>query len=182
MNHSDHVNLLKNGILPRDANGPGPVWADIGSGQGAFTLALADLLGPGGRIHSVDRDGRALGVQKGLLQSRFPGTKVDFHQADFTRPLDLPQLDGLVMANALHFVADNRKAEVVSLLKGYLRPGGHFILVEYNVDRGNLWVPHPLTNQTWTVLADRCGFSSTRLLATRPSSFLREFYAALSVA
>jgi hypothetical protein len=29
---------------------PGGVWADLGSGEGAFTLALADLLGPGGRI------------------------------------------------------------------------------------------------------------------------------------
>jgi SAM-dependent methyltransferase len=107
--------------------------------------------------------------------------RVHFHQADFTRPLDLPQLDGLVMANALHFVADNRKPAVVSSLKSCLRPGGHFILVEYNVKHGNLWVPHPLAYPTWEILAGQCGFSSTRLLATRPSSFLHEFYAALSV-
>jgi len=30
-------------------------------------------------------------------------------------------------------------------------------------------------------LAGRAGFASTRLLATVPSSFLREFYAALSL-
>ena len=107
---------------------------------------------------------------------------MDFHAADFTRPLDLPKLDGLVMANALHFITHNRKAAVVGLLKSYLRPGGGFILVEYNVERGNLWVPHPLTYPAWEELAGLCGFSSTRLLATRPSSFLREFYAALSLA
>jgi SAM-dependent methyltransferase len=182
MNHSDHVNLLRGGIPPRDDNGPEAVWADIGSGQGAFTLALADLLGLGGRIHSVDRDARALEVQKNALLARFPSVRVDFHVADFTRPLDLPRLDGLVMANALHFIAHGRKAAVVRLLKSYLRPGGRFILVEYNVERGNLWVPHPLTYPAWEELAGQCGFSSTRLLATRASSFLREFFAALSVA
>ena len=40
MNHEDHVRLLRKGIVE-----PGGVWADFGSGAGAFTLALADLLG-----------------------------------------------------------------------------------------------------------------------------------------
>jgi SAM-dependent methyltransferase len=158
------------------------VWADIGSGGGAFTLAMAELLGPGGQIHSVDRDARALRVQQNALRDRFPDTEVQFHAADFTHPLDLPALDGLVMANALHFVADARKESIVARLKRTLRQGGRFILVEYNVDRGNLWVPHPLSFAAWERLAARCGFASTRLLAKRPSSFLHEFYAALSIA
>ncbi len=44
MNHRDHINLIRNGIA-----GQGNVWAELGSGDGAFTLALAELLGPGGR-------------------------------------------------------------------------------------------------------------------------------------
>ena len=182
MDHRDHVFLLSGGVSP----GPGPqpaVWADIGSGRGAFTLALAELLGPGGQIHSVDRDGHALRIQQEALRERFPDTTVQFHKSDFTRRLDLPVLDGLVMANALHFVPDGRKESVVAGLTGLLRPGGHFILVEYNVDHGNLWVPHPLSYPAWERLAARCGFApgGTRLLAKRPSSFLHEFYAALSV-
>ena len=175
MDHRDHVFLLSEGVVPG-------VWADIGSGRGAFTLALADLLGPGGQIHSVDRDARALQVQRDALSSRFPGAAVQFHPTDFTRPLDLPVLDGLVMANSLHFIEDGRKEAVVRQLKRILRPGGRFILVEYNVDRGNMWVPHPLSYPAWEKLAQRCGFSDTRLLATAPSSFLHEFYAALSTA
>ena len=54
MDHADHVGLL------RPAVEPGGTWADIGAGEGAFTLALADLLGPGGRIVAVDRDAHAL--------------------------------------------------------------------------------------------------------------------------
>ncbi len=51
MIHEDHVNLLRKGILE-----PGGVWADLGSGAGAFTLALADLIGSTGEIYSVDKD------------------------------------------------------------------------------------------------------------------------------
>lgn len=55
MNHANHVQLLQNGI-PQ----PGGVGAALGSGDGAFTLALAERLGPTGQIVSVDRDCRAL--------------------------------------------------------------------------------------------------------------------------
>ena len=175
MQHDDHVTLLRPGV-PR----PGGVWADFGSGWGAFTLALADLLGPGAIIYSVDRDGGALHQQAQALAARFPAVTLRPIKADFTRAIEppLPPLDGLVMANALHFVPDGKKAEVVARLKAYLKPGGRFLLVEYNVDRGNPWVPHPLAYSTWAALARRCGFMSVRQLAVRPSSFLKEIYSA----
>src|SRR5579863_6185040 len=100
MTHDDHVRLLRDGI-PASAGG---VWADLGSGWGAFTLALADLLGSGGRIYSVDRDSGALREQEQAMRERFPDRSVTYLAADFTRPLDLPPLDGIVMANSLHFV------------------------------------------------------------------------------
>jgi len=181
MNHSDHVHLLSGGMPGEAEAGPNPVWADFGSGQGAFTLALAELLGPGGQIHSVDRDARALRTQGETLKAHYPGVQVVYHLADFSVPLELPRLDGLVMANSLHFVEDQRKEAVVRLLKSYLSPAGRMILVEYNVDRGNLWVPHPLSFPIWQDLARRCGFASTRLLARTPSSFLHEFYSAVSL-
>ncbi|MEW5961232.1 MAG: class I SAM-dependent methyltransferase [Chloroflexota bacterium] len=176
MNHADHVNLLRGG-----APTPGGVWADFGSGNGAFTLALAELLGPGGEIYSVDQDRGALRNQERAMQSHFPQTTVHYLPADFTRPrLDLPLLDGLVLANALHFQRYAAQGRVVELLKSYLRPGGRFILVEYDVDRGNLWVPYPLSYQSWAKLARESGFAQTQLLATRPSRFLQAIYAALS--
>lgn len=173
MNHEDHVCLLE-GAVPR----AGGRWGDFGSGDGAFTMALADLLGPAGTIHSVDRDGRALARQRRRMASRFPDVDVHYYHADYTEPLDLPPLDGLVMANALHFHRD--KGAVVGRLGTMLRAGGRFVLVEYNADRGNRWVPHPLSFETWSALAPRHGLTRPRCLATVPSSFLGEFFAALS--
>ncbi len=173
MEHTDHVNLLRGGIP-----GPGGVWADLGSGTGAFTLALAELIGPTGEIYSVDKDGSALREQARLFRVRYPGYPIHFQKADFTRPLELPPLDGLVMANALHFHRD--KAGVVRHLRQHLQPGGRFVLVEYNVDSGNFAVPHPLTYPRWEALARECGFAHTQLLMTQPSRFLKEFYSAAS--
>ncbi len=174
MNHADHVSLLRDGVSP------GGTWADLGSGRGAFTLALADLLGPQGTIHSVDRDPGSLREQERVMRARFPSAAVEYHVADFVGPLDLPPLDGVVMANALHFQHPAAQAEVVRSIKTYLRPGGRLVLVEYNVDRGNPWVPYPLSFHTWEAMARRNGFAHTRLLATRSSSFLREIYSAIS--
>jgi len=174
MTHEDHLALLRGGIPT-----PGGIWADLGSGTGAFTLALGDLIGPEGIIYSVDKDQGALREQERLMRARFPGAAVHYVVGDFTRPLDLPPLDGVVMANSLHFVRD--KEAVVQLVRGYLRPGGRLILVEYNTDRGNMWVPHPLSYGTWQALAGRNGFAETRLLTTVPSRFLGEIFSAVSV-
>lgn len=173
MNHQDHVQLLDQGVPA-----PGGVWADFGSGRGAFTLALAELIGPGGEIYSVDKDRRALRRQEEEMARSFPGVATHFLSTDFTKPLHLPPLDGAVMANSLHFL--RHKEETVQLVHSYLKPGGRLLLVEYNTDRGNPWVPHPLSYPTWDRLAEKNGFSHTELLATRPSRFLGEIYAAAS--
>jgi len=172
MDHGDHVSLLRNGVGPGD-------WADLGSGEGAFTLALADLLGPHARIYSVDRDGGALRRQRAAMERRFPEARVDYRQADFTRPLDLPPLDGVVMANSLHFVRDKRS--VLDLVRNLLKPGGRLLLVEYNGDRGNPWVPYPLSYRSWERLAAESGFVDTKLLATVPSRFFGAIYSAVSL-
>jgi SAM-dependent methyltransferase len=174
VDHADHVRLIRDGVV-----GGGTSWADLGSGEGAFTLALADLLGPGGSIHSVDRDRRALQVQLERLRGSFPGVSVTPITADFTGPIELPPLDGIVMANSLHFVRD--KGPVLELVRSYLRPGGRLVLVEYGADRGNPWVPYPLSFATWSKLAAAAGFRETRQLATVPSRFLGSIYSSLSI-
>lgn len=173
MNHADHVQLLRDGIHTPDG-----FWADVGSGRGAFTLALAELLSPKGQIYSIDKDAAALRIQRQALRTRFPDMTVHYQVADFTEPLDLPALDGIVMANALHFV--RHKEPVLRRIRGYLKDGGNLIIVEYDTDQGNRWVPFPLSYATWERLAERCGFTATRLLRVTTSSFLGQFYAAVS--
>jgi SAM-dependent methyltransferase len=160
--------------------GGGGTWADIGAGEGAFTLALADLLGPGGRIVAVDRNGGALRVNAEAVAARFPAIELTTLVIDLTAALDLPPLDGLVAANSLHLVPRDRQVAVIRSLAAHLRPGAPFIVVEYDADRGNPWVPHPFSVQTWVRLAREAGLVDTTPLARVPSRFLGAIYSAVS--
>ena len=173
MNHQDHVNLLKGGI-----SHPGGVWADFGAGRGAFTLALAELLGSTAVLHAIDKNKRALREQAGLMSRHFPNVTVHTQTADFTKPLNLPPLEGIVAANTLHFLRN--KDKTLQLWRGYLKANGRLLIVEYNTDRGNYWVPHPFSYPTWQKIAAKNGFQHTELLATHPSRFLGEIYSAVS--
>lgn len=170
MNHADLVGLIEGGVSEH-----GGRWADLGAGEGAFTLALADLLGAGAHITAVDRNAGAL---QALAGKTFPGVEVETRVGDFTRTLDLSNLDGIVMANSLHFVRD--KTHVLESVRNMLRVGGKLIVVEYGTDRGNPWVPHPFAYETWERMATQAGFVRTRLLRTIPSRHLGSMYAAVS--
>ena len=174
MDHHDHVDLLR----PADLS-PGASFADLGAGSGAFTLALRELLGLSAEIYAVDRDRNRLNMLEQAHRSRF-GSVENLHLifADFTNKINLPLLDGVLMANSLHFFRDKEK--ILRHVRTFLKPNGMLILVEYNVDRGNPWVPHPLSFETFCDLAPRVGFSEPRSLAKKTSSFLREFYSALT--
>ena len=173
MNHTDLVGLLRDGVSAK-----GGRWADLGAGEGAFTMALADLLGPRAHVTAVDRDRGSLRHLAEEMSRRFPETAVDVVAADFTRPLALSGLDGIVMANSLHFVRDKRP--VLAAVRSMLRPGGSLIVVEYGADRGNPWVPHPFSYPRWEQMAADAGFERTRLLGTVPSRYLGSMYSAVT--
>ena len=160
--------------------GPGGVWADIGCGDGIFTAALHTLTQPGAEIYGVDNDRRALDALKRNFADSYPDALLHAVRADFRRPLSLPPLDGIVMANALHFVGEKESAlaQIATLLK----PGGRLIVVEYNTARGNFAVPHPLNEAGFLQLAQAAGLREARILAKIPSSFLGEMYAGIGIA
>ena len=157
------------GLLERGVDRGPYRWADLGAGEGAFTLALAQLLGPEGHVVAVDTDAGAL---------RAIGHGIETRVADFTKPLDLDDLDGVVMANSLHFVRN--KPPVLAAVREMLKPGGRLVVVEYATDRGNPWVPHPFSFQTWTRLAADSGFVGTEQIGSVPSRYFGLMYSALS--
>ena len=70
----------------------------------------------------------------------------------FTRPLALPPLDGVLLANALDCV--RAQAAVIAQAAGYLRTGGRVLLVEYELKRGQRWVPFPVPFSRFRELAE----------------------------
>lgn len=174
MTHDDHVALIKDGIKP----GVGGMWADIGSGEGSFTLALRELAGEKVIIYSVDKDKGKLAKQAKIFNDWFPTTDIQYIVRDFTEALDLPKLDGVIAANAIHFQQDTVKT--LQHIQQYLKPGGRLIIVEYNVDEGNMWVPYPFSFETFKKLAMKANLYPPSLLGTVPSQNLNEMYAAIA--
>ncbi len=174
MNTSEAVELIGSAI-PR---GGGP-WADLGAGDGTFTRALVELVGPNGRIYAVDRDARALAALE-RWATRDAANVIPV-VADFTAPFDLPgldetMLDGMLLANALHFVRDADL--VLGRLAAWLRPGRRLVLVEYDRRRASPWVPYPIPAARLPGLAASAGLSTPIITATRVSAFGGDLYVA----
>jgi SAM-dependent methyltransferase len=169
---SEAVELIRDAV-PRTTG----TWADLGAGDGTFTRALSALLGPGSRIYAVDRDARALAKLKRRASDRETITVV----ADLAQPFELPgldgKLDGILVANALHYLADARPA--MSHFAELLRPGGRLVLIEYDRRRANRWVPNPIDAERVPELAADAKLSAPRIIARRPSAYGGDLYVAV---
>jgi SAM-dependent methyltransferase len=172
----DAAALIRGGV-----EAPGATWADLGAGTGTFTRALATLLGPGGTVYAVDRDRGALAAlsRPSRVRPAVDATVVTI-AADFTRPLSLPPLDGVVLANALHFVPAEEQAPVLGRVAALLRPGAALVLVEYDRRAASRWVPHPVSPTRFAALAPPAGLAPPTPLAERRSSFGGVIYSAVA--
>lgn len=168
--------------LIRDAVGDGTgVWADLGAGTGTFTRALARILDAGSTIYAVDDDASAVVALRAWASTTT--ARVIAVKADFRQPLDLPGLgaallDGVLLANALHFVADAER--VLTRLAQRVRAGGRIVVVEYDRRAPGPWVPYPIHASRWAHLAASAGLQDAAITATRPSAYSGVLYAGVA--
>jgi SAM-dependent methyltransferase len=170
------VALLAPALPP--AGPRGVVWADLGAGRGTFTRALVALLGARGHVYAVDRDPAAVAALARLPGNagdaggarRVTAVRGDFAAPDAARALGLPALDGVLLANALHFVPAAEQAAVLARLTGWLRPAGRLVVVEYDARPPSRWVPAPVAFERLAALVP-AGMAPPARVATRPSAF-----------
>jgi ubiquinone/menaquinone biosynthesis C-methylase UbiE len=155
------------------------VWADLGCGDGVFTYWLATFLKAGSHLYAIDKEPYQLkSLQHNFSQLELK-VSIEPRLADFTQPLTLPPLDGLVLANSLHFV--RQKEPVLRRLVGLLKSGGRLVLVEYNTNCGNCAVPYPLAEAEFLPLARTAGLREARIVTRAPSTFLGEMYTGVAL-
>jgi hypothetical protein len=139
-------------------------WADLGSGNGTFTIALYNMLPAGSHITAIDKQSQ-----------QFP---VNFLKANFEKDeLPLTALDGILMANSFHYIRDKQK--LVKKLETYFSASPTFLIVEYDTTRFSPWVPYPINFQNLHQLFHTLGYSDINKLSEMPSRFGGRLYSAL---
>ena len=156
-----------------DLGAAGPTrWADLGCGNGRFTLALAEQLAPGSVIHAMDRDARALA----RIDTHHGNARIGTHRGDFTKlPWPFGDLDGILMANSLHFI-EHRHA-FIRPCQSQLRPAHRFLSRSHGQSQS---VGAPLSRTALENLFKDAGYTAFTTLGSRPSLYHRApLYAAL---
>jgi ubiquinone/menaquinone biosynthesis C-methylase UbiE len=156
-------------LTDSDVEALGPTtWADLGAGDGTFTLALAEVLASGSVIHAVDLDRSALR----RVPSAHKGARITTHHGDFMKQLwPFANLDGILMANSLHYVED--QPAFIRACESHMKSRRHFLIVEYDTTEASRWVPYPVSQARLTMLFEGAGYPSVRVLRSRPSIYRR---------
>lgn len=177
-----HVNEAIELIEPA-VRGHQGVWADLGAGSGLFSRALASLLDPAGRVVAVDRNAAALRALAASLpghrrhQAPIDTVLGDFQDASLVADAAGTPLDGILLANALHFAA--RQERVLADLTALLRQGGRIVVVEYDGRPASRWVPFPVPLARLHSLAAGLPLGAPRLVGQRPSAYGGVMYCAV---
>lgn len=151
-------------LIEKGVKHPSGTWADIGAGTGTFTLALREIMSSG-KIYAVDKSPHAL--WRLPLKGAIP---IEVTEGDFNRPFDMPELDGIVLANTLHYAADP-----VAALKNmvqHLKADGSFILVEYETSTPlPPWIPFPIPFEKFKDIAKAAGLTEPIKIGKAPSNY-----------
>lgn len=161
MLHQEAVSLIEHGV---DHSVESQVWIDLGAGSGTFTRALAELLGSKAKVYAVDRNKQIL---KSIPSAKNGATIVTVAK-DFTGNLSLEKADGILIANALHFV--RHKIPFIENIKSWLKPGGRIIIVEYDIEAPNQWIPYPVSLGMLKEISFQVGLSLEKI-GEHPSQY-----------
>ena len=157
----------------------GETWADLGAGTGTFTVALARLSGPTGRIFAVELEPSAVGALRTVARENVPErAAIIVLRADFTGPFELPPLDGVLLANALHFVDSEEQASLLRRVADRLVENGALVLVEYDNRPPSRWVPFPISLARLADLARVAKLGAPEQIGRQRSTFGGSMYAA----
>lgn len=133
MKHSIAANLIKNGVTQLKKQD----WVELGAGSGLFTQTLGNLI-PSGTIRAIDLNEQALNS----IVWKNTAVKLIRQVGDFENVAYAEKYNGFLLANSLHYIEP--ATQLLHKIKQALQPDGRIIIIEYESDAPNMWVPFPI--------------------------------------
>lgn len=107
---------------------PGAVVADVGAGQGFYTVRLAKAVGDTGKVYAVDVSASALRSLRGRVADESIGNVEVIEGAVDDPKLPKGSLDAALIVNAYHEMTDHQK--MLAHIRAALKPGGRLVILE----------------------------------------------------
>jgi ubiquinone/menaquinone biosynthesis C-methylase UbiE len=109
----------------------GQTVVDVGCGAGYFSLALAEIVGPEGKVLALDIQDQMLAISRRRAERRGLGRRIEFRLCapdglGLTDPVDLVLAFWMV-----HEVSDQKA--FLNEIRGFLKPEGALLIVEPKV-------------------------------------------------
>ncbi|MGH8630114.1 MAG: methyltransferase domain-containing protein [Burkholderiales bacterium] len=146
---------------------PGSAVADVGCGEGYFSLHLAQRVGATGRVYAVDTDEEALGKLRAEAKKQKLAQIEIIVGADDDPRLPAGRLDAVLIVNAYHEM--RRYDALLEAIHRALKPGGRLGIIdaatEAGQERNSYFDRHRVPAEVVQAEAERHGF---RLAAERP--------------
>ena len=107
---------------------PGMTAMDIGCGPGFFTLAMANMVGPGGKVIAIDMQQEMLDLVKTKSDRLGLTERIRFHRCK-PDSLGIGEKAGFILSFYMVHEVPDRDA-LFREVSGLLEPGGRYLIVE----------------------------------------------------
>lgn len=108
--------------------GPGSWVADVGSGDGDYTIPMAERVGPSGRVFAVDVDPEKLDELNERLQENEVEHVTSVYSVEDNPMLPTKSLDAVLVRNAYHHFTAHQS--MLRHIKAALKSGGRLVIEE----------------------------------------------------
>jgi protein-L-isoaspartate O-methyltransferase len=134
-------------LLPALKIKPGDTVADIGAGSGYYTMKLAELVGPKGKVYAIDIQPEMLAIIKNRMKAAKVSHIETIQNSETDLKLPASSTDLFLMVDVYHEFSYPYEM-TVEMVKA-LKPGGRLVFVEYRLedDKVPIKLVHKMTEK-----------------------------------
>jgi predicted methyltransferase len=166
---------------------PGSVIADVGAGDGSYAIALAKLVGPGGRVYATELEDDALAEIRGAVEDAGVSNVTVLQGAVAATNLPADCCDAVLLRDVYHHLTE--PSAMNASIRAALRPGGRFLAIDFPptvwlapwtpdgvpADRGGHGVPTDVLVRE----VEAAGFTMVRVVPDWDPGWFIDLYAVL---